>query len=538
MPDEIQADEEFQFFKDQLLDISDQRTTCDLINLVVNRVASRPHVALARIWLKRPGDICSECRLADDCKSREICLHLVASAGRSLNGENWNRLNGKFRRFPMGARKVGQIAATGEQLEISHITSQCRWIAETDWIEEENIRGFVGQPLIHQGEILGVLAVFLRIPVPTNAAFWQRIVADHVAAAIANARAFEEIDRLRAQLELENSYLKDEVMEVYSYGDIIGQSAELQRVLRQIEVVAPTDASVLILGESGTGKELIAREIHHRSQRQQRQMVRVNCASIPKELYESEFFGHVRGAFTGAVKDRAGRFATADGGTLFLDEIGEIPLDLQSKLLRVLQEGTYERVGEERTRRVDVRIVAATNRDLEKEVAASRFRQDLFYRLNVFPVSLPPLRDRKEDIPMLANHFAKAAAMKLNQPRRKLSAANVNSLQAYDWPGNIRELQNVMERAVITARGARLTIDLPTAAATKHRHTPATVDQEDDAVLPETEMRRRERENLERALQKTNWKVYGQGGAAELIGVKPTTLMSRIRKFGLKRSRE
>lgn len=296
-----------------------------------------------------------------------------------------------------------------------------------------------------------------------------------------------------------------------------------------IDELSPGDRDLL---------ELIAREIHHRSKRHEGPMVRVNCATIPKELYESEFFGHVRGAFTGAVKDRAGRFATADGGTLFLDEIGEIPLDLQSKLLRVLQEGTYERVGDERSRTVNTRIVAATNRDLEKEVEAGRFRQDLYYRINVFPVSLPPLRDRREDIPVLANHFLKEVAMKLNRPRPKLTQGNVAALQGYDWPGNIRELQNLMERAVITSRQGRLIFDLPRAAkAHTPLHSKPSADESEETVYPEAEMRRRECENLERALTQTNWKVYGSGGAAELLGIKPTTLMSRIRKFELEKPR-
>ncbi len=275
------------------------------------------------------------------------------------------------------------------------------------------------------------------------------------------AQAYQEICRLREQLELENEYLQEEVLELRTFGDFVGQSPALQNILRQIEMVAPTDASVLITGESGTGKELIAHEMHTRSNRKTRRMIRVNCASIPRELYESEFFGHVKGAFTGAVKDRAGRFELAHEGTLFLDEVGEIPLELQSKLLRVLQEGTFERVGDEKTRNTDVRIIAATNRDLKREVEEGRFREDLYYRLNVFPIEVPPLRKRKEDIPLLAAHFMELTAKKLNRPQPKLSQANMNQLQAYDWPGNVRELQNVIERAIITSQSGRLHFDLP-----------------------------------------------------------------------------
>ncbi|MBV8351671.1 MAG: sigma-54-dependent Fis family transcriptional regulator, partial [Verrucomicrobia bacterium] len=243
--------------------------------------------------------------------------------------------------------------------------------------------------------------------------------------------------------------------------EIIGQSVALRQIIKQIEMVAPTDATVLILGETGTGKELIARELHRRSRRKDKPLVPVNCSCIPKDLYESEFFGHARGAFTSAVKDRVGRFEAAAGGTLFLDEIGEIPLELQSKLLRVLQEKCYERVGEERTRRADVRIVAATNRDLKTEVAAGRFREDLYYRLNVFPMKLAPLRDRFEDIPLLAAHFVELSLRELGCPRPRLTQAGIEAMQSYDWPGNIRELRNVIERAVIFARGGVLEFDLP-----------------------------------------------------------------------------
>jgi len=318
-------------------------------------------------------------------------------------------------------------------------------------------------------------------------------------------------------------------------GEIIGQSIALQQIIKQIEMVAPTDATVLILGETGTGKELIARELHRLSRRKDKPLVRVNCACIPKELYESEFFGHARGAFTGAVKDRVGRFEAAAGGTLFLDEIGEIPLELQSKLLRVLQEKCYERVGEERTRRADVRIVAATNRDLKKEVEAGRFREDLYYRLNVFPMKLAPLRDRREDIPLLATHFVELSVKELGCPRPRLTRSGIETLQSYDWPGNIRELRNVIERAAIFARGGALDFDLPVTGVDPTSFVLEDGDEVEVEYLTDAEMRRREHENLFAVLQKTGWKIKGVDGAAELLGVKPTTLISRIEKMGLKR---
>jgi DNA-binding NtrC family response regulator len=327
---------------------------------------------------------------------------------------------------------------------------------------------------------------------------------------------------------------------VGTFGEIIGQSAACRRITSQVEIVAPTDATVLILGETGTGKELMAREIHQRSRRKEKPLVRVNCTSIPKELFESEFFGHARGAFTGAIKDRAGRFEVAAGGTLFLDEVGEIPLELQSKLLRVLQEKCYERVGEDRTRHADVRIVAATNRELKKEVAAGRFREDLYYRLNVFPLKVPTLRERKEDIALLATHFVELLVKELVCPKPRLTRAGIEALQGYDWPGNIRELRNVIERAVIIAGGGALEFDLPVTASSVDLISfgPQDDDAPEPEYLTESEMRRRERENLLAILQKTGWKIKGFDGAAEVLGVKATTLVARIKKMGFKRPLE
>jgi DNA-binding NtrC family response regulator len=348
-------------------------------------------------------------------------------------------------------------------------------------------------------------------------------------------RALVEIERLKTQLELENTYLQEEVKEAKEFGDVIGQSQVLKRLLHQVETVARTDASVLILGETGTGKELVAREIHKHSRRSGRPLIRVNCASIPRELYESEFFGHVRGSFTGALKDRAGRFEAANGGTLLLDEVGEIPLELQSKFLRVLQEGQYERVGEERTRNVDVRIIAATNRNLQVEVQAGRFRQDLFYRLNVFPIEVAPLRKRKEDIPLLAANFLDKAARKLKVRPARLTQAHLVQLQGYDWPGNVRELQNRIERALILAENGVMYLDLPTGQASPEiaglppavTARPAGLE-----ILSDIEFRQRERDNVLAALNKAGWKIHGPGGAAELLGLKPTTLIARVKKFG------
>jgi PAS domain S-box-containing protein len=273
-------------------------------------------------------------------------------------------------------------------------------------------------------------------------------------------RRAEEIERLKRALEVERDHLREEVREIGAFGDIIGNSAALRTALEMVDAVARTDASVLIQGESGVGKELFARALHERSARADRPLVKVNCATVPKELFESEFFGHVKGAFTGAHKPRDGRFATADGGTLFLDEVGEIPLELQSKLLRVLQEQEFERVGDDTTHKVDVRVVAATNRDLAEEVGRGAFRQDLYYRLSVFPIAVPPLRERLEDVPDLARHFILRSAHKLKIKRVQLEPHHEARLRAYRWPGNVRELQNVIERASILALGGELRLDL------------------------------------------------------------------------------
>jgi DNA-binding NtrC family response regulator len=322
------------------------------------------------------------------------------------------------------------------------------------------------------------------------------------------------------------------------FSEIVGESPALRHVLRQVAMVAASNASVLILGETGTGKELITHAIHQNSSRRDKPLVRVNCSSIPKELFESEFFGHVRGAFTSALRDRIGRFEAACGGTLFLDEVGEIPLELQSKLLRVLQEKTYERVGDAKSRIADVRIVAATNRDLKKEVAAGRFREDLYYRLNVFPIRVAPLRDRKEDIPALASRFIDTVVKELRCPRPRLTQAGIDTLLNYDWPGNIRELCNVIQRAAILAQGGALQFDLPIGDESGEVtfRKAAVIGHENNAgYVTEAEMRRRERENISIVLQKTGWKIKGIGGAAELLGVSPTTLFARMEKMGFKR---
>jgi PAS domain S-box-containing protein len=343
--------------------------------------------------------------------------------------------------------------------------------------------------------------------------------------------------RLREELERERDYLREEVNVSMNFGRIVGKSPALKHMLAQVEAVAQTPANVLVLGETGVGKELVARAIHARSPRAEAPLVKVNCASIPKDLFESEFFGHVKGAFTGAHRDRVGRFQLADGGTLFMDEVGEIPLELQGKLLRVLQESEFERVGDDATRKVDVRVIAATNRDLAELVAEGRFREDLFYRLSVFPIEVPPLRRRREDVVQLAQHFLDVTCKDFGRKPIKLTRSQAEAVSGYDWPGNVRELKNVIERAVILSQGSvlRLDLSLPETAQRSGSAKQAGSEASGDSVLTEKELRALQRKNILAALKQANWRVSGKGGAADLLGIRPTTLNDRIKTFGIKR---
>jgi len=342
------------------------------------------------------------------------------------------------------------------------------------------------------------------------------------------------IEREKARLEAHNAYLLDEIRTEQNFGDIIGGSSGLRKVMQQVQLVAPTDATVLITGESGTGKELVARAIHEQSARRERPLIKLNCSAVPEGLFESEFFGHVKGAFTGALKDKPGRFELADGGTLFLDEIGEVPLAMQAKLLRVLQEQELERVGDTRTRKVNVRVIAASNRNLKKEVDEGRFRQDLFYRLSVFPIEVLPLRERREDIAPLVANFIRQSARRMNRPEPQISKTALDQLATYHWPGNVRELQNTVERAIILWQEGPLTFDLPASRPHKNSGEQATPAAR-AALLTRDQLKRQEREAIINALKQTNGKVSGPGGAAELLGMKPSTLASRISSLSINR---
>jgi transcriptional regulator with GAF, ATPase, and Fis domain len=493
-----------------LLELATEHSVEGTLGRIVRRLAELPAVALARIWLIRDGE-----------------LALVASAGRPLaKRADWSRTDGDFARFPLGVGKVGEVAASGKALVVNDFAHDARALRRPEWARAERIAAFGGQPLRFRDRTLGVLALFLRSRFSQADRDRLRTVANHAAASLETARAFEEIERLRAQLEARNAYLQQDALADPAF---LGGSPAAERVREQVALVAPTDATVLVTGESGTGKEVVAQMVHAASARRSGPMIRVNCAATPRELFESEFFGHVRGAFSGATGDRIGRFAAADGGTLFLDEVAEIPAELQAKLLRVLQDGEYLRVGESVPRRADVRIVAATNQDLDAARRAGRFREDLYYRLDVFPIAVPPLRDRRADVGELARHFLRRAAP---GAERRLTEADVARLAAYDWPGNVRELSNVVARALIVSRTGPLQLALPETRA----HPAAPAPRGDEApLLTESDLARIAEENLRRALARTEGRVHGPRGAARLLGVKPTTLLSRMKRLGLPR---
>ena len=357
----------------------------------------------------------------------------------------------------------------------------------------------------------------------TNADLWDEII-ERKRAEEALQKAHAEVNRLKDRLESENVYLQEEIKLEHNFDEIITQSEPFKAVLRQIEQVASTDSAVLILGETGTGKELVARAVHNISNRRERPLVKVNCAVLPANLIESELFGHEKGAFTGALSRKIGRFELADGGTIFLDEIGDLPLELQAKLLRVLQEGEFDRLGSTRTTTVDVRAIAATNRDLEAAIAGRQFREDLYYRLNVFPIHVPPLREHRDDIPILVNHFVKKYGPRAGKTIETVPQRTIDDLQAYDWPGNVRELENTVERAVVLSRGKKLELG---------EWLPGSKSQGGSEPIPTLE--ELERRHIAEILERTGWRVRGERGAAELLGLKPTTLESRMDRLGIKR---
>jgi formate hydrogenlyase transcriptional activator len=402
----------------------------------------------------------------------------------------------------------------------------------------EGVKSACFIPLVNRGRALGDLMI-VRV---TEGTFTAEDVdflsqaAGQIAIAIENALAYREISELKDKLAQEKLYLEEEIRSEMNFAEIVGKSSALRKVLKRVETVAPTDSTVLIYGETGAGKELVARAIHDLSPRKSKAFVKLNCAAIPTGLLESELFGHEKGAFTGAIAQRIGRFEVANGGTIFLDEIGEIPLELQTKLLRVLQEREFERLGSSRTLRTDARLIAATNRDLEAMVAEQKFRSDLFFRLNVFPIQVPPLRERQGDIPLLVRHFAQQFSKRMNKTIDTISSATMDALSRYHWPGNIRELQNVIERAVITSTGPVLKVDVAdlkiskSASPAEKSLAQGSTNEGLRNVLEETE-----RQQILKALKQSNWVVAGPKGAAAKLGMKRSTLQLRMSKLGISR---
>lgn len=401
--------------------------------------------------------------------------------------------------------------------EVHRVDSEVFWHTDGSAVPVE----YTSTPIIQDGKPNGAVVVF-------------RDISKRKEIERQREEAYEEINQLKEQLEQERDYLRDEINVSVNFGEIIGESQALKRTFAQIEAVAQTPVGVLVLGESGVGKEMIARAIHAKSDRSDKSLVKVNCASIPKDLFESEFFGHVRGAFTGAYQDRIGRLQLADGGTLFLDEVGEIPMSQQGKLLRALQEGEFERVGDDQTIKVDVRVVAATNRNLMDEIKAGRFREDLFYRLSVFPVDVPPLRERLDDVAPLAFHFLERIRRELGRDPLKMTQHQVAVLKRHAWPGNIRELKNVIERAVIYTTGSRLRLDLALSTTLTEKQLPTEPSPaEPSEFVTIAEFHELEKANLTAALNCADWKISGAEGAADLLGMKPSTLTYQMKALGI-----
>ena len=442
---------------------------------------------------------------------------------------------------PRDSSPAGRAVAEGRPVIASGAELEAYSSEVLRLLRAEGLRTICCIPLIHLGRTFGTLNLASRrldVFTPEDVELIQQVAAQ-IAIAVDNALAFKEIDALKDKLAVEKHYLEEEIRSEFNFEEIIGDSPALKRTLAQVEVVAPAGTTVLILGETGTGKELIARAIHDLSPRRERTFVKINCAAIPSGLLESELFGHERGAFTGAINQKIGRFELADHGTLFLDEVGDLPLELQPKLLRVLQEQEFERLGGNRTQRVDVRVVAATNGDLSKLVAERAFRSDLYYRLNVFPIHIPALRERREDIPLLVRYFVQHFSRRSNKTVAYIPSDVMDALTNYSWPGNIRELENLIERAVLLSTGKELRVPL-----TELKGSPGVPG--GDVVVPGftagpapgasiATLEEAERQHILRALRQTEWRIAGPKGAAALLGMKRTTLQARMRKLGIRR---
>jgi formate hydrogenlyase transcriptional activator len=447
--------------------------------------------------------------------------------------------------LPVEEGPAGWVWQTQQPLVISNLEEETRWPRFLELPRQRNMRSLCDLPLTTARQRLGALAFLSGQAAAYDGADvgFLQLVADQVAVAVENALAFDCIEKLKEKLTQEKVYLEEEIRTEHNFEEIVGESAALRRILKEVETVAPTDSTVLIRGETGTGKELIARALHQLSPRRNRTFVKLNCAAIPSGLLESELFGHEKGAFTGAIVQKVGRFELAHQGTLFLDEVGDIPPELQPKLLGVLQEQEFERLGSTRTVRVDVRLVAATNRDLAQMVADGQFRNDLYYRLNVFPVVMPPLRERRDDIPRLVRHFVHKVARRMGRQIETVPADAMDALVAYPWPGNVRELENVIERAVILSPGPALRVNVGDLNGgmkdeggrmnpNEQVHPSSLIPHPSGAAVTLAEA---EREHILGVLRETGWVLGGLNGAAARLAMKRTTLQSKMKKLGISR---
>jgi len=490
----------------------------EVLNTISQGLVDNLGAAFARIWLLGPGDLCDECFKSPSCRKQEKCLHLKASAGMYTN------LNGEYRRVPLGESPLGRIAIDKEPVFAKDLKNDDRF-QNKEWITANGFCCYAGYPLIFGNELIGATAIFSQSKMSHGEFKHVAGFANQASIAIKNAQLFGEVENLKNQLQAECKYLQEEIKFEYNYEEIIGQSAAFKYVLFKVEQIAAMDTTVLILGETGTGKELIARAIHSQSARRDRPLVKVNCATLPANLIESELFGHEKGAFTGAQRNQLGRFEVADEATIFLDEIGELPLELQSRLLRVLQDGEYERLGSPQTRKVDVRVIAASNRDLEAEVWKGGFRKDLWYRLSVFPITIQPLRERAEDIPLLVEFLVQKFSRKLGKLIHKIPSDVIKTLQKHPWPGNVRELENVIERAIINTQGPDLQL----------AETLMTPLAEGLAESQNLSLEQVDRDYIVRILEGCHWKIEGIDGAARILNLNPSTLRGRMRKLGIQK---
>ena len=458
-----------------------------------------------------------------DCDGRHLRIH-------ALDFPESKGMLQEEREIPIGESHLGSAFQTGQAVVLNRIDLSEAPPEKSAIAAAEGIRSYCFIPLVSRDRTVGVLVLARRgeMPFSQEEVHFLTQVAGQIAIAVENACAYRQIADLRDKLAQEKLYLEDEIRTELNFEQIVGNSLPLRRTLHQVETVAPTESTVLVYGETGTGKELVARAIHDGSPRRVGAFVKLNCAAIPTGLLESELFGHEKGAFTGAVVQRIGRFELANGGTIFLDEIGEIPLELQPKLLRVLQEREFERLGNSRTLRTNARLIAATNRDLGTMVEEGKFRTDLFYRLNVFPLHVPPLRERSEDIPLLVRHFAQEFSRRMNRQIDTIPSETLQSLTRYHWPGNIRELQNVIERAVILSPGPVLRVSL---SELKQSAANAKVSPSKSDTLQEAE-----RKHVLGVLEETNWVLAGPNGAAARLGMKRSTLQYRMGKLGISRN--